>query len=70
MSLYYDWLIKNLRNPEKFHYQKWDDNSNTYIIGAYDKVTGKGIERKFVLESEYEIDKSEEIKNDVYKYQE
>jgi hypothetical protein len=69
-QLYYEWSKQNLGNENVFAYDRWEDDRNTYILGSYDRVTGKGIERKFVLESEYEIDKSDDIKNDTRKYQE
>ena len=70
MTKYYEWLIKNLRNTNKIHYHRWEDDNTTYIQGVYDEETKQGIEQVFTLQKEYEIDKTEEIKEDLRKYQE
>jgi stringent starvation protein B len=59
----------NLRNPNKSYYQYWMDDY-THVMGVYDKETGKGIERMFKLDKEYEINKTIENDKDKFMYQE
>lgn len=66
---YNQWVRANIYNANKVLYKCWRDDS-TYVIGAYDKTTGKGVERVFKLAEEYEVDKTAEIEDDVHKYQE
>lgn len=69
MSKYSEWIKNNILNPNKDHYDKWLDE-DTFVRGVYDKETGKGIERKYILSNEYEVDKTDEINEDRRKYQE
>ena len=69
MTLYDIWLQGNRLNKNISHYIKHLDE-NTIIEGSYDKITGKGIERVFTISYEETIDKSEELKDDLHKYQE
>ena len=45
-------------------------DSDTDIRGVFDRTTGKGIEQIFKLHSESEIDKSTELQENLYRYQE
>jgi hypothetical protein len=68
MSQYATWVKANTSNS-KTHYQYWKDNY-TFIRGVYDTNTNKGMEQVFLLSDEYEIDKTEEILEDLKLYHE
>lgn len=69
MSQYNNWVEANILNSNKSYYQYWKDD-DTLIRGVYDTDTNKGIEQIFSLKDEYEIDKTEEILEDLALYQE
>lgn len=55
-------------NKDYIEYQYWKDDM-TLVRYAYNN-TGKGIEQVYKLVNEYEIDKSDEIIKDLYRYTE
>jgi hypothetical protein len=58
-------------NPNKEYYKDYKRSDDEfYIRGVYDRITGKGVEQIFKLHSESEIDKSNEMLEDIYRYQE
>jgi len=65
---YSSFIKLNRNNPELFIYQHWVDNT-TYIRGAYDIKTGKGIEQILKVSEEYEVDKRAEDLLEASKYQ-
>jgi hypothetical protein len=67
MSDYSNWIRNN--GSDKIEYQYWEDDY-TYKRGVYNMRTGKGIEQVLIVADEYEIDKSEEIVEDLKKYAE
>lgn len=69
MSKYSDWLVKNIYNKNKSFYNEWRDEV-TYVKGVYDDETGDGIEQVYKLVEEVEVNKTKEILDDIYKYQE
>jgi len=69
MSLYNNWVEINMLNPNKSYYQ-YRKVDYTLIRGVYNKATNKGIEQIFSLKDEYEIDKTDELLDDIFKYQE
>ena len=68
MSQYVSWVKANMGNS-KTYYKYWKDDY-TFIRGVYDKNTNKGIEQVLLLSDEYEIDKTEEILEDLKLYHE
>lgn len=68
MSQYTNWVKANM-GKSKTHYQYWKDDY-TFIRGVYDTNTNKGIEQIFMLSEENEVDKTEEILEDLSLYQE
>jgi len=69
MTLYSSWIKENRYNPNKSYYSYWKDDY-TYIVGAYDKETGDGIERELLVNHEYKINKLNEIREDLRLYTE
>ena len=71
MSLYSEWCKENMLNPNKKYYKDYKRSDDEfYIRGVFDRTTGKGIEQIFKLHSESKIDKSTELLDDIYRYQE
>lgn len=71
MSLYSEWCKENMLNPNKEYYKDYKRSDDEfYIRGVFDRTTGKGIEQIFKLHSESEIDKSTELQENLYRYQE
>jgi len=54
-------------HPNRIDYQYWKDDK-TIIRYTYDNKTFKGIEQVYKLADEYEIDKTEEIMQDLFGY--
>jgi hypothetical protein len=69
MSKYSNWINQNKYNPNKSYCQYWRDD-DTFIRYVYDTNTGKGVEEVYFLKDEYEIDKTDEILEDLSLYQE
>ena len=69
MSQYANWIKTNMLNPNKTYYQYWKDDY-TFIRGVYDVNTNKGIEQIYLLSDENEVDKTDEILEDLKLYQE
>lgn len=68
MSQYASWVKANIGNS-KTYYKYWKDDY-TFIRGVYDKNTNKGIEQVFMLSEENEVDKTDEILEDLKLYHE
>lgn len=68
MSQYSNWVEANM-SSSKTQYQYWKDDY-TFVRGVYDTNTNKGIEQVFLLSDEYEVDKTEEILEDLKLYHE
>ena len=68
MSQYNNWVKSNMYNT-KSYYQYWKDDF-TFVRGVFDVNTNKGVEQVYLLSEEIEVDKTDEINNDVFGYQE